>query len=254
MSGAAPWRVPDSVVSRWDARWKLAGVTLAASAVAALSRLPSSAAALGLALLLVVAARLPRRWVGDRLALLAFAAAPFPLVLPFTLDPAGPGWEVGPVRVSERGLVVGPAVFLRCLAIGSLALVLLATAPAAQTLAAAHALRVPGVLVLLAGLAHRYAVQLGQELRRVRTALRTRGFRLRAGRHAYRTLGQVVGAVLVRGADRADRVAQAMRCRGFDGRFHTTTSFRSRPADIITFAAVVAAAVAILTWDRLVLS
>ncbi len=254
MSGAASSQVADSVVSRWDARWKLAGVTLAASAVAALSRLPSSAAALGLALLLVVAARLPRGWVGERLALLAFAASPFPLVLPFTLNRDGPGWEVGPVRVTERGLVVGSGVFLRCLAIGCLALVLLATAPAAQTLAAAHALRVPGMLVVLAGLTYRYAVQLGQELRRVRTALRTRGFRLRAGRHGYRTLGHVVGAVLVRGADQAERVTQAMRCRGFDGRFHTTTAFRSRPTDIITFVAVVAAAIAILTWDRLVLS
>jgi cobalt/nickel transport system permease protein len=63
-------------------------------------------------------------------------------------------------------------------------------------------------------------------------------------------VGHVTGAVLVRGADRAERVAEAMRCRGFDGTFHTTTAFRTAAADIITFAAVAAAAAALVVWDR----
>ena len=52
--------------------------------------------------------------------------------------------------------------------------------------------------------------------------------------------GHVTGAVLVRGADRAERVADAMRCRGFDGTFHTTAAFRTTLADILAFAALVA--------------
>jgi cobalt/nickel transport system permease protein len=175
-------------------------------------------------------------------------------VLPFTLDTGGPGWDVGPVRVSQRGLVVGAAVFARCLAIGSLALVLIGTAPLHHSLAAAHKLKVPGLLVLVTGLAYRYAFLLADELRRIRVSLRTRGFRMRANRHGYRTLGHVTGAVLVRGADRAERVSEAMRCRGFNGTFHTTTAFRTAATDIISFAAVVAASAALVVWDRLVLS
>ncbi|MBA4065500.1 MAG: hypothetical protein C0501_17650 [Isosphaera sp.] len=241
--------VPASPVARWDARWKLAALAGAAFGAAALTRLGPSAAALGLAAALLLASRLPGRWVRGRLALLAFAALPFPLVLPFTLG--GPGFDLGPVRVSERGLEVGAAVFARCLAVGCLGLVLLGTAPPHHTLAAARRLRVPGVLVLLAGLAYRYAFLLGAELRRVRVALRTRGFRMSAGRHGYRTLGHVVGAVLVRGADRADRVAEAMRCRGFDGAFRTTAGFRTAAADVLGFAAALAATIALVTWDRL---
>ena len=45
-----------------------------------------------------------------------------------------------------------------------------------------------------------------------------------------------------------------MLARGFDGTFHTTTAFRTAAADIITFAAVVVAAAALVAWDRLVLS
>jgi len=242
--------VPDSPLARWDARWKLAALALAAFGVAALNSLAASAVALALGLVLLAAANLPRRWVRDRLALFAFGALPFLLVLPFTLDTAGAGWDAGPVRVSERGLVVGSAVFARCLAIGSLALVLIGTAPLHHTLAAANKLKVPGLLVLVTGLAYRYTFLLADELRRIRVALRTRGFRVRANRHGYRTVGHVTGAVLVRGADRAERVAEAMRCRGFDGTFHTTTAFRTAAADIITFAAVVAATAALVVWDR----
>ena len=121
--------VPDSPLARWDARWKLAALALAAFGVAALNTLPASAVALALGLALLTLSGLPRRWVRDRLALFAFGALPFLLVLPFTLDLAGPGWYVGPVRVSQRGLIAGAAVFARCLAIGSLALVLIGTAP-----------------------------------------------------------------------------------------------------------------------------
>jgi cobalt/nickel transport system permease protein len=161
---------------------------------------------------------------------------------------------IGPVRASERGLVVGLAVTARCLAIGCLALVLVGSAPLHQTLAAAHALRVPGLFVLVAGLAYRYTHLLAAEYKRVRVALRTRGFRVAATKHGYRTIGHVTGAVLVRGADRAERVADAMRCRGFDGTFHTTAVFRTTRWDILAFAGLIAATMALLLWDRVGLS
>jgi cobalt/nickel transport system permease protein len=86
-------------------------------------------------------------------------------------------------------------------------------------------------------------------LRRLRVALRVRGFRARADRHGYRTAGHVVGAVLVRGADRADRVGEAMRARGFDGRFHTLTAFRTTVWDVVGFMVMVAVMGLLLTWE-----
>jgi len=245
--------VPDSPLARWDARWKLAALLIAAFLTAALTSLAASLGMLLLAFLLLVAARLPRRWVRTRLTLFAVPALPFLLVLPFTLR-GGLEWEIGPVRVSESGLLAGAAVFARCLAVGCFSLVLLGTARFSDTLAAAHKLKVPGVLVLLTGLAYRYAFLLADELRRIRVALRTRGFRHRANNHSYRTFGYAIGAVLVRGADRADRVAAAMRCRGFDGTFRNTCKFETTTADIISFVALTASAVALLLWDRLVLA
>ncbi len=244
--------VPPSPLARWDARWKLAAVLLAVCGVAALDHLAPAAVALALGLVLLVGARLPGAWVRGRLALFALAALPFLLVLPFTLD--GDGWDIGPVRVSERGLVAGLAVFCRGLAIGCFALILIGTAPLHHTLAAAHKLKVPGLLVQLTLLAYRYTFLLADEMKRVRIAMRTRGFRVRASRHGYRALGHATGALLVRGSDRAEGVAAAMRTRGFDGTFHTLATFRTTPADIISFAALGAAIAALVLWDRLVLS
>jgi cobalt/nickel transport system permease protein len=236
--------IPDSPPARWDTRWKLAAILVAVAGIAALNRLAPAAVALALGLILLAVSRLPWKWVRFRLSMFVLAALPFLLVLPFTLDGTG--------RYSERGLVAGLAVFCRGVAIGAFALVLVGTAPVHRTITAAHKLKVPGLLVLLALLAYRYAFLLSDELRRLRVALRVRGFRATATRRGYRTLGHVAGAVLVRGSDRADRVSDAMRCRGFDGKFHTLAAFRTTTADVVSFLLMVAGTAALVAWDRLI--
>src|SRR5688572_13122016 len=95
--------VPPSPLARWDARWKLAALAVAVCGAAALDHIAAAGVALLLGLGLVAVARLPGAWVRGRLFLFALAALPFLLVLPFTLD--GDGWDVGPLHVSERGVV-----------------------------------------------------------------------------------------------------------------------------------------------------
>jgi cobalt/nickel transport system permease protein len=98
-------------------------------------------------------------------------------------------------------------------------------------------------------LTHRYIFVLGAELSRLRTALRVRGFRNRASRHSYRTVGHVAGTLLVRGYERAERVGQAMRCRGFDGRFRSPIEFRTTWADLLFFFLVAGGATTLLFMD-----
>jgi cobalt/nickel transport system permease protein len=233
----------DSPLGRLDPRWRLAALVPAALAVAVLRTWPAALAALAGALLLALLARLPLRWFLGRLAPVALFLALFAVPLPFLLDGAG--------AVSERGLAVAVVLFAKGLAVTSLALVLLAAGPLDATLKAAHALRVPGLLVHLALLTWRYAFLLADELRRLRIALRVRGYRNRPTRHSYRTLGHVAGTLLVRGHERAERVGQAMRCRGFDGRFRSLAAFRTTAADVLAFALIVGAAAALCGWDWL---
>jgi cobalt/nickel transport system permease protein len=227
----------DSPLHRLDPRWKLVAIGLAVLAAAFVQSLPVALAALAGALLLTVVARLPARWLLRRLGSLALALGPLVVLLPLVQ-----GAEGGRVAL----LLAAKAV-----AIVLLSLVVLGTAPLPTTLHAAQALRLPGTLVQVMLLSYRYLFVLADELDRLRRALRLRGFRARADRHTYRTVGHVVGTLLVRGAERAEGVAHAMRCRGFDGRFRSLSDFRTRAADVAFFGAVVAAAAGLVTWDVL---
>ena len=239
----------DSPVSRLDPRWKLAALAVAVLATAILRTLPASALALLLALLLAALSRLPPRWYLARLGAAALFLAFFALPLPFLLRE--PGMEgVTPLHFSWHGAAVGLMLTAKGLTLVTLMLVLLATAPLDATLKAAHSLRVPGLLVQLGLLSTRYVYLLADELGRLRVALRVRGYRNRATRHCYRTVGHVTGTLLVRGYERAERVGQAMRCRGFDGQFRALTEFRTGPADVLAFLAVAAAALGVWWLDR----
>jgi cobalt/nickel transport system permease protein len=240
----------DSVVHHLDPRWKLAAALIAVIGVIVLQTLPASAAALLLAVLLVIVSRLPARWylarVGAAGLFLALFAVFLPLVVP---GPETQTWRLGPISISLAGAILALRLMAKALAILSLMLVLLATAPLDATLKAARALRVPGLLVQLVLLTIRYTFLLAAEFARMRVALRVRGYRNRVSRHCYRTIGHVSGTLLVRGYERAERVGQAMRCRGFDGRFRSLTEFRTTAADVGAFVLVVGTVVGLVTWD-----
>jgi cobalt/nickel transport system permease protein len=241
---------PDSPLRRLDPRWKLAAIVLAAIAVVLLQTIPPAMVALFGAIGLACAGRLPARWCLARLGTAALLIAPFLLLLPF-LHAGAETWEVGPVRLSVEGLRLALLLLTKALALVLLVLVLLATAPLQDTLKAAQALHVPSPLVHIAALTYRYVFVLSAELARLRVALRARGYRNRMTLHSYRTAGHVAGTLLVRGYEQGERVGQAMRCRGFDGRFRTLHAFQTRTGDVACFLLVTASATALVAWDLL---
>lgn len=240
---------PDSPLSRLDGRWRLLALAATVAALATLQTLPASSAALGYVLLLALLARIPARWLLGRWG----AMSPFLLLcillVPLCVPEAEPLAQWGPLALSRRGLVVAGLICLKALAIVTVVLVGLTTAPLHTTLHAAHRLHVPGMLIQLALLSYRYIFLVTDELARLRVALRVRGYRSRPSRHSYRTIAHVSGTLLVRSHERAERVSQAMRCRGFDGQFRSLAEFHTRPADILAFGLMVVVAAALLTWD-----
>src|SRR5262249_25622158 len=78
------------------------------------------------------------------------------------------------VEVSPRGVELAAVITAKAVAVLTLVLVLWATAPWEVTLKAAHALRVPGLVVQLVALTYRYLLLLGEEVGRLRIALRVR--------------------------------------------------------------------------------
>ena len=96
--------------------------------------------------------------------------------------------------------------------------------------ALAH-LRVPRKLVHLLLFTARYAEVLWSEQQRMQRALRARAFRPRCDRHTYRSLVHLLGMLVVRSIDRADRILAAMKCRGYRGEFFLLHHFHFRSVD-----------------------
>jgi cobalt/nickel transport system permease protein len=238
----------ESPIHRLDPRWKLAAILLGVVGTAVLQTLPAALAALLVALLLMGLSRLPVRWYLTRVGAVGLLIGLFALFLPFVV-PGPETWRLGPFTFSLQGVVLALRLLAKAAAILTLMLVLLATAPLEATFKAAHALRVPGLLVQLAMLTMRYTFLFGTELTRMRVALRVRGYRSRVARHSYRTIGHVAGTLLVRGYERAERVGQAMRCRGFDGRFRSLTEFHTTTKDVLFFVVLVGATASLVAWD-----
>jgi cobalt/nickel transport system permease protein len=232
-----------------DPRARVLAALAFAFAVVALERLASVALALAAAVLAAALFRLGLRTAARRLA----AAQASLLLLLVTLPFAIPGETVlrlGPLAASDAGSLRAARVALQANAILLAAMALLGTLDASRLGHALHRLRAPAALVHLLLFTVRYLGLLEAELARLRTAMRARAFRPRADRHTWRSLGQLAGVLIVRSAARAERVMEAMRCRGFTGRLYVLDELRWRARDGAFVAAACAGIAALLLVDR----
>src|SRR5262245_41797807 len=139
---------PESPLRRLDPRWKLAALVLAAASVAGLHAWPPAVVALIVALGLALLGRVPLPWLLARLGSVAVVLVPFAVSLLFLLPgPQRPLFAWGWLQVSWDGIDAAVTLCARALAVVTLLLVLLAASSLDATLKAAHALRVPGLMV-----------------------------------------------------------------------------------------------------------
>ena len=138
----------------------------------------------------------------------------FALLMP--LVATGPRIEVLGLSVSEAGLLAGGALLLKG-TLGVLsALTLAATTEPDDLLRGLQRLRVPDLLVQIAGFMVRYLDVVTGDLRRMTTAMRSRGCDPRSPRH-WPALARSLGALFIRSYERGERVHLAMLSRGYTG-------------------------------------
>ncbi len=204
----------DTAVHRLDPRVKLLTTLLFLVCVVSFGKYEISAL-LPFALYPVAlagAGRVPLGYLGKRL----LAVAPFAVLVgvfnPF-LD-RGTLLRLGSLEVSG-GWVSFLSIQLRfCLTVGT-ALVLIAVTSFQGLCAALQRLGVPQVLTVQMLFLYRYLFVLGEEAVRL---VRARALRSFGGKGlGLRVYGSLVGHLLLRTLDRAQRVHLAMRCRGFSG-------------------------------------
>jgi cobalt/nickel transport system permease protein len=232
-----------------DLRLRIVAAFVVVGCLSQITALPLAALALAVVVLAVMSnrsARPPWRRLlhVEAFLLLLFAS------LPFTM--AGePLFSLGPISASREGLARAALIACKVTASVLIVMTLLRVDDPLRLGAALRALCVPDRLVRLFLLAARYGALLQEEARRLHDAMRMRAFRARSGRHTWRSYGNLVGMLVVRALARAERVDEAMLCRGGGARFPAMPLPAPASAEWAGFALLIVFGFALALADRL---
>lgn len=140
----------------------------------------------------------------------------FALLMPFAAT--GPRVQVGPLRLSEAGLVAAGGLLVKG-TLGVLAsLLLAATTEARHVVVGLERLHLPAPLVAILAFMVRYVDVVADDLRRMQIARAARGFQ---PRHlgSWPVVAAGAGALFIRSFERGERVHLAMLSRGYTGTY-----------------------------------
>jgi cobalt/nickel transport system permease protein len=243
-----------SPVHRLDPRGRIVVAALFAVLVAVSQSYAATLAGLALALIWLALARLPLKQVVTRLLMVNSFIFFLWVVLPLTY-PGEALVRIGPLAITRQGLIFTGLITLKSNAIIIALIALVATIPVVTLGQAMHNLRLPDKLCHLLLFTYRYLYVFEQEFHRLVQAMKIRGFQPRTNLHTYRSYAYLAAMLLVRSYDRADRVFQAMLCRGFHGVFYSLRTFSWQRRDWV-FVATSLPALAVLLyleWQRPIL-
>lgn len=228
----------NSFVHRLDPRVKIVAALVFSALVAVNHSIAACAVALIFPAMLLLAARVDLRLVARRLAVVNGFIAFLWCFLPFT-HPGNIVYAIGPLTLSQEGLSYALLITLKSNAIVLAVMALLGTS---QVLTLIHALShmgVPDKLVHLFFFCFRYVHVIHAEYHKLVNAMKIRGFRPRTNMHTYRSYAYLVGMLLVRSFDRSRRILQAMKCRGFKGKFYILHHYEMKRVDYVIVASSV---------------
>ena len=225
-----------SSLDQLDPRTRILAVIAFAILTVSLSSLSVLMMCLATSLLLLLVSRQPIRPTLRRMAAMDGFIIFMLLLLPFTMS-GQPLFTVLGFAFTQEGLLKATEIALKANATILALLVLVGTL---EPIIFGHALRrlkTPENLVHLLMFTLRYISVLHEEYTRLREAMKMRGFRLTNTLHTYRSIGYLVGMMLIRSIDRSERILAAMKCRSFTGKIHLLSHMQYTRTDV-AFAGV----------------
>ena len=162
---------------------------------------------------LVATARIPLRTLGARMTVeIPFVV--FALLMPFI--GADPRVTVGPLSLSEPGLLAAWTLLAKATLGVVCAIVLAATTSTSDLIAGLRRLRLPDLLVQIVASMIRYIHVVSAEFSRMSRARVARGY-AGNGPKSWPILARSLGTLFIRSYERGERVHLAMLSRGYTG-------------------------------------
>jgi len=242
----------DSIIHGTDPRVRLVCAVLLTVTTALLHWLPPALLALAAGAGLTLLAGLRPLAVIRRLAVVNVFIVFLWLFLPFSVPSPPPETallNLGPLAASREGVDLALLITIKSNAIVLTLLALMATIPMQDLGPAMQRLKVPEKLCHILLFTYRYLFVIHQEYQTMRRAMAVRGFTPGTNSHTYRSMAWMMGMLLVRSWDRAERVHNAMRCRGFRGRFHSLALFAVSARDMALLVGCAAMSAAFIWFE-----
>ncbi len=221
---------PNSWVMRLDPRARIVAAFVFACVTVSLDGFYALGTAVATGIFLLASAGLPAKSSLKKVMTMDGFIVFLLCMLPFT-TPGEILFTLGPFEGSKEGLMKAIEIALKANAVVMTLLALVGTIDAIVLGHALNRLRVPENLVHLMLFSVRYIDVLKQEYFRLRTAMRARCFHMGNNAHTYRSVGYLVGMLMIRSLERSERILEAMKCRGFQGKFYILDNFHFQKRD-----------------------
>jgi cobalt/nickel transport system permease protein len=237
-----------SPIQRWDPRVKTVALGLLIVSIALLKSLPMAVAALVLAAVILGISALPMHFISHGLAFVLVFLLPFFLIMPFTY-PGEAAFHVIGLPFAWEGLRIAALIFMKALAIVVVSFALFGSSRFDVSMIALQRLKCPKIMVQMLLFTYRYTFLFLDEMKRMYTSMRVRGFVARLDRRTLQVFGHFVGTLLVHSFERTERVYKAMLSKGYQGELHSMVTFRSNASDYVKAAAVLTLALGLIALD-----
>lgn len=243
---------------------KLVAALVYSLAVSLLLRPFPAGCACAFSLLLLLCSGLPLRTTARRLLAVNAFFPPLWLLLPLSFAPRSgevAAYILGPMAFYPSGLELALLITLKGNAIAAALLALAGSSTVAENGKALALLGLPQKLVALLLITHNNLELMAREYKSLFQAARLRAFNPRSNAASYATYARLLGLLLTRSWHKARRVDEAMRLRGFAGRFPVLPSrctcpprikARNRRSAALLLAMCLAASLVLSFWDRFI--
>lgn len=228
-----------SPVHDWEPRCKLIALMVLIFAFTVVQHPYLLLPMLGVTAVLYGVSNLPLSFLLSRLHYPGYFLLGVTVLLPFVSGQTVVA-QLGGLNVYREGVLAAVTIASRFISMVMVALVLFGSSPIVTTIKAMRSLGLPKTLADMTLLFYRYLYEMGDNLMRMQTAMRLRGFRMRRpSRRNLKVLAALAGSLLIRSYEQSERVYSAMRLRGYGSEIKASrTDWQVRPRDVAGVAIV----------------
>jgi len=228
-----------SFIHKLDPKTRVVAVLILSFATALCNNLFVAVLYFIISTVLIIMARLNIKDVIERIKPVFWFLLMIWVLIPITFD-GQILYQFSWLKISGTGVILCCKITIKSITILLFFTSLVATMTIASIGNALHKLYVPDKMVFLLLMSYRYIAVIEDEYKKLLRAAKFRGFRPKSNLHSYKTFAYLAGMLFVRASLRAQRVHQAMLCRGFNQKFHSLDVYQANRFNAIFLTGVFA--------------